>query len=74
MSKNDSVKVNDKAYQTITIRVGPPEFVNVKVTAENGIFKNGKVYGKDEKLEMEITAAENYAKIGEVEILGGENV
>lgn len=70
MAKNDDIKTEDKVRPTITVPTGPSTFVNVKVLAENGIFKNGKLHKEGSELEMEQSAAERFAELGEVEVLG----
>lgn len=38
-----------------------------RVTAETGIFKNGKAYNQGDEIELDINTAANFKELGEVE-------
>lgn len=44
-----------------------PERKTYKVTAENGLFKNGQQYNMGDKIELDEKTAQNFMEIGEVE-------
>lgn len=66
----EGIKVSDQLTATITIPVGKPVFVKATVLVEDGIFKNGKLYEKGEEVILNQFTAENFEKVGEVEITG----
>jgi len=73
MAKNEDLKAKDDVQTSITVPTGPSTFVKVKVIAENGIFKAGKLHKQDSELTLELNAANRFAEVGEVEILEDED-
>jgi len=45
-----------------------PEMVKATVTADSGIFKNGKLHKKGAKVELEKSAAQRLAANGDVKL------
>lgn len=66
----DKVNVDHEVQTEVTVPVGPVRFSKVKVISDDGIFKQGRLYGKDEEAVIEANAAKRFETNGDVEILG----
>jgi hypothetical protein len=64
--QNEDVKVTDATRAAMVNSQSSPRMVDVKVLAENGIFKNGRHYEKNEVATIEMEAAKRFQDIGDV--------
>lgn len=60
----------DVASATDQVNATTAEMVRAKVTAEDGIFKAGKLHKEGSEVVITRQSAENFESVGEVEILG----
>lgn len=74
MQHNDGVKVMDEVKIDHTVGGGKPVYKEVKVLAEDGIFKNGVQHDKGSKAVITAHAAELFERDGAVEVLGDAEV
>jgi hypothetical protein len=65
---NDHFKMQDKPG-TAEMTVKPPVMTEFEVTAETGLFKNGKQYSKGEKILLTEKAAANFLAAGEIKTI-----
>lgn len=68
MSPEENTQVDDSAKVNIERNV-ESKTVKVRVVSETPLFKNGQLYQKGAELEMNQVTADNFVKIGEVEIV-----
>ncbi len=67
--KQETVAARDEVATTITIDLSPPRFVEVKVLAESGIFKNGVQYNQGDTAVLVLSGAKGLEANGDVEII-----
>lgn len=68
-NKNEDVHATDQLKAKVETQPGKVVYARVRVTAKNGIFKNGKQYDQDEEAVITLHAAQNFERVDEVEIL-----
>lgn len=67
---NDNIATTDQVQIAHTTGGGTPEYREVEVVTDVGIFKGGVQYNKGDKAIISRQAAEAFAASGDVKILG----
>lgn len=67
---NDRIKSKDNVKTELTADPNAPQYVEVEVLAESGIFKNGVQYDEGSKAIITAAAAEAFVANGDVEVIG----
>lgn len=70
---NDEAKTQDEIGITKTPDTNGPVWAKVKVTAPDGLFKNGQKYEEGDIAHFSLSAARQFAALGDCEIIE-ENV
>lgn len=65
----DEAQAADEVGITKTPDTNGPVWAKVKVTAESGLFKNGHHYEKGEIAHFSLSAARQFAALGDCEII-----
>lgn len=64
---NDEIEIKDEITITQEADTVPETWKKYRVTAEDGIFKRGKLWTKGEEIELDPATADRFKALGEVE-------
>lgn len=66
---NENTKATDNVKTEQAASPTEPRFALVRVTAEGGIFKNGKLHKEGSEVVIALESAQRFESVGEVDIL-----